>query len=377
MLKSVGILGGASLIEEANRELSVEESVFLTVRQALANVGLGREQIDTVVQCADDVLDGISINHVYQVEAAASYLKDESKVERDGAWGVMYAMAKLLTGKFQTAMVVAYSKASQIGYSAFSGMSTDPFFLRPVGADGDGLAALQAQYYMQSSGATEQDFAELAAASRGRAGRNPRIMEGQGMEISARDVLNSAPIADPIRELSRARAGDGCVVLILASEEFIKANSLEATRIRGLGFASDAYYPTFRKLDEVTSAKVAVQKASQQSGLNPADVDFAEVQEVYAHQEMMLYESLGLSGSSSGPEWFRSSRDGRGVPVNPSGGTMCSHVPYATGLMRLYEAHLQIMGEAGPVQLGKADLGLVHAQAGLAMQSNIAFFLER
>ncbi|HBS04989.1 MAG TPA: hypothetical protein DEA96_08495, partial [Leptospiraceae bacterium] len=83
------------------------------------------------------------------------------------------------------------------------------------------------------------------------------------------------------------------------------------------------------------------------------------------------------SGSSSGPEWFRSSRDGRGVPVNPSGGTMCSHVPYATGLMRLYEAHLQIMGEAGPVQLGKADLGLVHAQAGLAMQSNIAFFLER
>ena len=44
--------------------------------------------------------------------------------------------------------------------------------------------------------------------------------------------------------------------------------------------------------------------------------------------------------------------------------------------MRIYEAHLQIMEEAGPVQLKNADLALVHAQAGLAMQSNIVYFLE-
>ena len=69
---AVGIVGGASLIEGANIELSVEETVFLTVRNALESSGLSRDQIDTVVQCADDVLDGISINHVYQVEAAGS-----------------------------------------------------------------------------------------------------------------------------------------------------------------------------------------------------------------------------------------------------------------------------------------------------------------
>ena len=372
---AVGIVGGASLIEGANIELSVEETVFLTVRNALESSGLSRDQIDTVVQCADDVLDGISINHVYQVEAAGSYLKDESKVERDGAWGAMYAVAKLLTGKFQTAMVVAYSKASQVGYSAFSGMIADPFFLRPVGADGDSMAGLQAHYYMQT-GATEKDFAAVAAKNRRQGLSNPRAMVGEGMDVSEDDILNSNPVAEPIRELSTAHAGDGCVVLILATRDYIQSHGLQASYIRGLGFASDAYYPTFRKLSEIASARVALEKAIIHAGVQPSDVDFAEVQEIYAHQEIMLYESLSLCGDSRGWDWSRKNRESDAISVNPSGGTLCSHVPYATGLMRIYEAHLQIMEEAGPVQLKNADLALVHAQAGLAMQSNIVYFLE-
>ena len=375
MQNRVGIIGGASIIEPENLELSVEETVFLTVRQAMKEAGLQRSDIDTVVQCADDVLDGISINHVYQVEAAGSFLKDESKVERDGAWGAMYAMAKILTGKFQTAMVVAYSKASQVGYSAFSAMSADPFYLRPVGADGDSIAALQAQFYMQASGANEMDFAEIAARNRRKGSLNPRCMQGQGMDLVARDIIDSQPVADPLRELSIARAGDGCVVLFLASEQYIKENSLAASFVQGVGFASDAYYPTFRNLGAVASARMALEKASAQAGMKSTDVDFAEVQEIYAHQELMLYEALQLTGSLSGPRWLRS--DANQIQVNPSGGTICSHVPYATGLMRMLEAHLQIQGKAGPVQLKKADRALVHAQAGLAMQSNIVFFLER
>lgn len=372
----IGIIGGAARLEKENRELSVEETVFYTVKQALESCGLEREQIDTVIQCADDVLDGISIQHVYQVEAAGSLLKDESKVERDGAWGAMYAMAKLLTGKFQTAMVVAYSKCSQIGYSPFTGMMADPFFLRPVGLDGDSAAALQARFYMERSGATEETFAELAARNRKNGVRNPRTIPEEAVEMQASEILSSEPLAEPVREWSRARTGDGCVVLFLASESFIRENGKNASFIRSAGFAGDAYYPTFRRLDSLASVGAALQQAEKRGNVSSSDVDFAELHECYAHQELMLYEALGWC--ERGSEYFREANtDFQGSrPVNVSGGTMCSHVPYATGLMRLLEGHLQITGQAGPVQLPRADLALVHAQAGLAMQSNIVFFLE-
>lgn len=374
----IGIIGGGCMMERANLELSVEETVFYTVRDSLGNAGLERKDIDTIVQAADDVLDGIAINHVYQVEAAGSFLKDESKVERDGAWGAMYAMAKLLTGKFQTAMVVAYSKASQIGNSAFSGMNADPFYLRPVGVDADSMAGLQAAFYVQGSGATETDFAEVAAQNRRSGAQNTRTMHGEGMDIDSAAVLASDPIAEPVRDLSRARAGDGCVVLFLANEEYIRSRSLKASYIKGVGFASDAYYPTYRKLDKLESAEIAIRKAERSASMKASEVDFAELHECYAHQQLMLYEALGLSEPGKAISDARDgafTRDGR-LPVNVSGGAMCSNVPYAAGLMRMYEAHLQLTGQGEAVQLDRARTALVHSQGGLAMQSNIAFFLE-
>src|SRR5690349_19279452 len=142
----VGIIGHAIQIEPENLDQSVEDLVFVTVKKALRDSNLTIEEVETIVQAGDDILDGIAINHVYTVEPAGSFLKDESKVERDGAWAVHYAMARLLSGKFKTAMVVAFSKGSQCGLSAFSGMSADPFYLRPVGADSHSIAGLQANY---------------------------------------------------------------------------------------------------------------------------------------------------------------------------------------------------------------------------------------
>ncbi|MCB1169908.1 MAG: hypothetical protein KDK25_06215, partial [Leptospiraceae bacterium] len=150
----------------------------------------------------------------------------------------------------------------------------------------------------------------------------------------------------------------------------------KASFIRSTAFFSDVYYPTFRSLDRLDSVSRAIRKAEEKGGCSAQDVDFAELHECYGHQELMLYEALGWS--DNGGHYLRSgAAEADGTrPCNVSGGSLCSHVPYATGIMRLYEAHLQLVGEAGPIQLGKADLALVHSQAGLAMQSNIVFFLE-
>ncbi|HMX57388.1 MAG TPA: hypothetical protein PKE49_12740, partial [Leptospiraceae bacterium] len=89
----IGVIGHGISIERENLDQSTEDLVFVTVKKALRETGLTIEEIDTIVQAGDDIMDGIAINHVYTVEPAGSFLKDESKVERDGAWAVHYAMA--------------------------------------------------------------------------------------------------------------------------------------------------------------------------------------------------------------------------------------------------------------------------------------------
>lgn len=377
----IGIIGEGILMEKENLELSIEDTVFFTVKKTLDSTGLNRDEIDTVIQAGDDVLDGVAINHVYNVEASGSFLKEESKVERDGAWAVHYAIARLLSGKFETAMVVAYSKGSQLGMSAFSGMSADPFYLRPVGADMQTICALQANYFSGRTGLNEKDFATVAAKNRKAGMLNSRTMQGQSGDFSIEEILASRPLATPINEKTASQEGDGCTVLILATEDYVKRSGRQASWITGVGFTSDAYYPTYREFGDLKGAEIAAKTAWKMAGLKSGAVDFAEVHELYAHQELMLYEPLGLCEAGKTADMIREGKTTRegNLPVNPSGGVLCGNVSYASGLSRMLEASLQLKGNAGESQLkggARPTRALVHAQAGLAMQSNIVYVLE-
>jgi acetyl-CoA C-acetyltransferase len=374
----IGIIGHAINIEAENLDQSIEDLVFLTVKKALRNTGITIEEIDTIVQAGDDILDGIAINHVYTVEPAGSYLKEESKVERDGAWAVHYALARLLSGKFETAMVVAFSKGSQLGLSPFSGMSADPFYLRPVGADSDSIAGLQASYLMQRSGLSEQDLAAIASKNRANGLRNlDRTMAGEAGNFTVDQILASDPVATPIRKLTASRCGDGCVVMILATPEYIERKGRQAAMITGVGLSNDAYYPTYRDLSRLKHVDIASQKALEMAGLKLGDIQMFEVQENYAHQELMYYEALGLAPSGAGAllSSGRTRADGD-LPVNPSGGTLCGNIIYASGLARLMETYLQVTNQAGSCQVSGVRKAMAVAQAGLGLQSSIAYCVE-
>lgn len=374
----IGIIGHAITIEPENLDQSIEDLVFSTVKKALRQTGLTIEEIDTIVQAGDDILDGIAINHVYTVEPAGSYLKEESKVERDGAWAVHYALARLLSGKFETAMVVAFSKGSQLGLSPFSGMSADPFYLRPLGVDSDTIAGLQASYLLQRSGLTEKEVAAVAAKNRSNGLRNPeRTMAGEPGDFSVEQILSSDPIATPIRKLTASRPGDGCVVMILATPEYIEKKGRKAAMITGVGLSNDAYYPTYRDLSRLKHVEIASQKALEMAGMKLGDIQIFEVQENYAHQELMYYEALGLAPSGAGDLLAsgRTRADGD-LPVNASGGALCGNIIYASGLARLMETYLQVTQQAGACQIPGVRKAMAVAQGGLALQTSIAYCIE-
>lgn len=94
---------------------------------------------------------------------------------------------------------------------------------------------------------------------------------------------------------------------------------------------------------------------------------------------MIEYEAMGLAKPGEGHKVIRegiSARDGA-LPVNPSGGLKSKGHPIgATGVSMHVMAAMQLAGEAGDIQLPKAELAGVFNMGGAAV-ANYVSILER
>src|SRR5690606_38996872 len=126
-------------------------------------------------------------------------------------------------------------------------------------------------------------------------------------------------------------------------------------RVLGLGQASDRL-ALADKADITTfpAVKAAARKAYSMAGVNPRDIDFAEVHDCFTIAELVALEDLGLfERGEAGPATLagRTALDGE-LPVNPSGGLKSKGHPVgATGAAQIVEVVRQLRGECGERQL--------------------------
>lgn len=353
------------------------EMIYQTVIAALDNTGISIEDIDTVIGAGCDMLDGRSISSVFTVEAMGAFLKEESKVEADGAFATVYTMMRMLSGAFDTAMIVAYSKSSESHPHYYSGMMFEPLLQRPVGLDGLTAAALQASRYMDKYGVTEEQAARVAVKNRKNGMNNPVAQIKK--ENSLDDVLKSEVIASPIKKLDSCPISDGVCVLILAAEGKAEKIIDRPAWIKGFSHCLDSYYLGHRDLGNADSLKKAAKEACDMAGIKDPlkELDVAEVYEQFGYQELMIYEALGLCGEGEGGKFMDSGATemGGSLPVNPSGGVLCAHPIMAAGLARVAEAAKQISGTAGGMQVDGVKTALAHGTSGPCLQANAVLVL--
>jgi acetyl-CoA C-acetyltransferase len=379
-MRRVAIIGSAQTIHERRKaDKNVEDMIYETVSALLAKTGITINDVDTVIGAGDDVLDGRSISNVFTAEYAGAFLKEESKVEDDGAFAASYAFMRIASGSFDTALVYAYSKASDSSPQHYSGMIADPFYLRPLGVEALTAAALQAQCYFQKYGVTEEQAALVAVKNRKNAMRNP-YAQIKG-EYTIEDVMNSPAIASPIKRLDASPVTDGCCAVLLAAEDAIKRFDCIPAWIRGIGFCTDSYYLGHRDLTEIASAHKAAQRAYKMAGIKEprAEIDLAEVHEPFSFQELMLCEALGFCEKGKGGEFIESGypdiNSSGPFPINLSGGALSANPIFATGLIRLAEAAAQVSEQSNRYGVG-ARRAVAHATSGFALQSNIVYVLS-
>ena len=222
------------------------------------------------------------------------------------------------------------------------------------------IYAANSRAYMKRSGATRQDFAEVAVKSHRHAALNPYAQ--YRAEVTVEDVLASREIAPPLTLLMCSPIGDGAAALVVCSPE--AARRLGArVRVRACALVSGRDHGP----GEPDAVERASQAAYERAGAGPDDLDVVELHDAAAPAELITYEELGLCGEGEGPALLASgaTRLGGRIPVNTSGGLLSKGHPIgATGCAQLVELADQLRGRCGQRQVAGAQLALAQNGGG-------------
>lgn len=247
-----------------------------------------------------------------------------------------------------------------------------------VGTTYPGLYALMARRHMHEYGTTQEQMAEVAVKNHSNGALNPYAQYQK--EITVDHVLNSPPVTDPLNTLDCSPISDGGAALVLAPAETAKEYTDTPIMIEGSGQASGTLSLHDREtLTEIPAAVQASKSAYEMAGIEPEDVDVAEVHDSFTIAEIIGIEDLGFCEKGEGGEMIeegRTKRDGE-IAVNTSGGLKSKGHPIgATGIAQVVEITSQLRGEAGKRQVEGAEIGLTHNVGGSG-GTGVVHILER
>ena len=224
--------------------------------------------------------------------------------------------------------------------------------------------ALRMRRYMEETGATEADIAQVAVKARDNAVLNPYAHRSEQRTLA--EVLESRKIADPLTLFQCCPTSEGAAAAVLCAEESIAKYGIDRSRsmrvaaavlksgnYNGRGSDHSAFSP-YR-------TEPAALEAYEMSGLTPEDVDLVQVHDAATIGELQQIESLHLV--PFGEAW-RATVDGRtslsgDIPTNTDGGLLAMGHPFgATGIRMIHETVTQLRHEAGPRQVKDAEVGL-------------------
>lgn len=374
-MEKIAIAGVGQTSYEGSKVEPFDELVFEAATKALSDAGGEIGDIDNIITISNDFWDGRTISSMAIQDAAGCLGKDISTVEGDGTFGALYGMMRILSGSFNTTLVVSHMKGSESIMNLITNAMFDPIYQRGLGIDATSSAALQARAYMEMSGATEEDFAKVSVKNHKNAKNNPFAQ--LPMDITVDDVMGGEVIADPLKLLDCSPISDGAAAVVLANDKGLKRFKKDPVWIKGVGHISDSYTLGYRDLARPRALTAASEKAYKMAGIkNPLkELDVAEVYDAYSYMEPLWYEGLGLAGEGKGIELIKSGATGMDgeLPVNPSGGVISAHVVLVAGLARLIEATLQVRGEADKRQVKGAKTALAHGINGPCGQAHCVY----
>jgi len=373
MKEQAAVLGvGQTQHRARRRDVSIAGLCREAVDRALADAGCDLADIDAVVAGkAPDLFEGVMMPELYLADALGATGKPLLRVHTAGSVGGAtgnVAASLVQAGLHRRVLAVAFEKQSES--NAMWALSITPPFSMPVLAGAGGYFAPHIRAYIRRSGAPGHIGALVAVKDRRNGSLNPYAHLRQP-DITLESVSASPMLWDPVRYDETCPSSDGACAVVLgdrAAAEAAQAAGRPVAWIRATAMRTE---PTmFSGKDHVNpraGAEAAAALWGEAGITSPIDeIDVAEIYVPFSWFEPMWLENLGFAGPGEGwrlTEAGETQLGGR-LPVNPSGGVLCSNPIGASGLLRFGEAALQVMGKAGDHQVAGARTALGHAYGG-------------
>jgi len=361
---------------------SIRELAFEAFKDALKGSGIKTEQVDASVICSAPEYDkqrtpaglvaeylGLNPQPTFYVESVCS----------SSSSGLRTAYALIASGLHDVVMVLGFQKMSEISSAESQermGRGADIQWEAPFGTMMPAYYAMYARGHFEKYGTTEEDLGLIRLKSSTYGVINEKAVFRKSLTLDK--IMEPKYIATPLKMMDCCANADGSSCVILASEQKAKELCEKPVWIRGLGMATAPINMAGRDtFSGLKCAQLAARRAYDMAGLGPKDIDVAEVHDCFTIAEMMAYEDLGFAEPGKGKELIRNKetyREGR-IPVNVDGGLLSKGHPIgATGGSQIRTIVLQLRGEAGPMQVPNAKVGLVHNIGGVGIYGNVSIF---
>lgn len=168
---------------------------------------------------------------------------------------------------------------------------------------------------------------------------------------------NGKAFIDNLNVFDCSKVSDGASAIAVVSEEGLKRCGIpvsEAVEVMGWGQVEEDITRPPVDPTELTTTKVAVQKAFASAGITRDQVGTAEIHDCFTIAGLMCMEAIGWAEKGKGADYIlegNTSRSGR-VPVNTTGGLIgWGHPTGGTGVHQAVTIWEQLTGRAGEAQV--------------------------
>ncbi|RWE41923.1 MAG: thiolase domain-containing protein [Mesorhizobium sp.] len=367
---------------------TLENLIVKVATDALDHAGIGPDEVDEIVLGhfnAGFSAQDFTASLVLQADDRLRF-KPATRVENACATGSAAVRQGIRAIDANAARVVLVVGAEQMTTTPGPEIGKNLLKASYLPEDGDtpagfaGVFGKIAQAYFQRYGDQSDALAMIASKNHKNGVDNPyaQMRKDFGYDFCRQESEKNPFVAGPLKRTDCSLVSDGAAALVLADT----ATALKMRR--AVAFRANEHVQDFlpmskRDILAFEGCEQAWTRALKNAGVTLDDLSFVETHDCFTIAELIEYEAMGLAKPGEGAKLAldgTTAKDGR-LPVNPSGGLKAKGHPIgATGVSMHVLTAMQLVGEAGGIQVPGAKLGGIFNMGGAAV-ANYVSILDR
>jgi acetyl-CoA C-acetyltransferase len=367
---------------------TVESLVVRVATDALIDAGIGPDDVDEILLGhfnAGFSPQDFTASLVLQADPRLRF-KPATRVENACATGsaaVHQAVRAVKAGDARVVLVVGVEQMTRTPGPEIGKNLLKASYLPEDGDTPAGFAGVFgkiAQSYFQRWGDQSDALAAIAAKNHKNGVDNPyaQMRKDFGYDFCRTESEKNPFVAGPLKRTDCSLVSDGAAALVVTDVP-TALRMKKAVAFRGTAHVQDFLPMSKRDILKFEGCTQAWGKALGEAGVALSDLSFVETHDCFTIAELIEYEAMGLVPEGQGARavlegWTQ--KDGK-LPVNPSGGLKAKGHPIgATGVSMHVLSAMQLMDQAGGIQVKDAKLGGIFNMGGAAV-ANYVSVLER